>query len=139
MLDVGWQELFVIGIVAVVVIGPKDLPQAIRTFTRAIRKVRSMAGEFQRGLEEVVREAEVEEIRKEIAKTADLDIAREIENTIDPTGNLARELDMSDLQADLDATAKQSAALPPAPADTREPPASGEGPAEPQEKQEKPA
>ncbi len=112
MFDIGWQELFVVGIIAVIAIGPKDLPQAVRTFTRVIRKVRGMASEFQRGLDEVVREAEIDEIRKEITKTTEFDVTKELEKTIDPTGNMARELDMSDLQSDLDETARRSTALP---------------------------
>ncbi|MEP2543110.1 MAG: Sec-independent protein translocase protein TatB, partial [Alphaproteobacteria bacterium] len=43
MFDIGWQELFIVAILAIIVIGPKDLPRAVRTVMRAIRKLRSMA------------------------------------------------------------------------------------------------
>ena len=48
MLDVGWQEMLLIAVVAVVVIGPKDLPVAIKTVAQWVKKAREMAGEFQR-------------------------------------------------------------------------------------------
>lgn len=114
MFDIGWQELFLIIIVAVVVLGPKDLPYAIRTVTGAIRKMRVLAGEFQRGIDDVVREAELEEIRGDIQRVSNLDLTKEIEKTIDPGGTVAREIDMSDLQTDLDETARIASAPPPA-------------------------
>ena len=101
MFDIGWQELFIIALVGVIVVGPKDLPHAIRTFARMIRKVRSMANEFQRGLDEVVRDAELDDIRKDFKSVSSMNIGKEIEKSIDPTGSLRQDLDMSDVQAEL--------------------------------------
>jgi sec-independent protein translocase protein TatB len=70
MLDVSWQEIMVIAAVAVVVIGPKDLPNAIRTVAQWVKKAREMAGEFQRGVDEMVREAELADVRKQVEQTA---------------------------------------------------------------------
>ena len=55
MFDIGWPELMLIMVIALVVIGPKDLPAAIRTVTTILRKVRGMASDFQSGLEEIGR------------------------------------------------------------------------------------
>lgn len=64
MLDIGPSELLLIVIVAVVVIGPKDLPLALRTAGRWIGKMRKISGHFRTGLDAMVREAEMEEMEK---------------------------------------------------------------------------
>jgi len=64
MFDVGFDELLVIVIVAIVVIGPKDLPMALRTAGRWIGKVRRVSGHFRSGIETMIREAELEEMER---------------------------------------------------------------------------
>ncbi len=64
MFDIGASELLLIVIVAVVVIGPKDLPMALRTAGRWIAKVRRVSGHFRSGVETMIREAELEEMEK---------------------------------------------------------------------------
>ena len=64
MFDIGASELLVIVIVAVIVIGPKDLPVAMRTAGRWIAKMRKISGHFRSGLDAMVREAELEEMEK---------------------------------------------------------------------------
>ena len=66
MLDMSWGEIMVIGGVALIVIGPKDLPRALRTLGQMTTKVRRMAGEFQSQFNEAMREAELEDVRKEV-------------------------------------------------------------------------
>jgi sec-independent protein translocase protein TatB len=66
MFDLGWSELLLIAAVALIIIGPKDLPQAIRTVTQVIRKLRGMAREFQSGLDDLAREAGVDEIKRDL-------------------------------------------------------------------------
>ena len=56
MFDIGWQELFLIGVVTLVVVGPKDLPRVLRTGARFLHKARAMSREFQNGLAEMARE-----------------------------------------------------------------------------------
>lgn len=68
MFDIGWSEFLVIGIVALVVIGPKDLPRVMRTVGQWVRKARSIAAEFQTSIEEMAREAELADLRREIAE-----------------------------------------------------------------------
>ena len=81
MFDIGWQELFILAVLAIIVIGPKDLPGAIRTITKWIRKARSMARDFQDGLDEVVGEG-------------GLDIAKKIEDAVDPTSEITKDMDL---------------------------------------------
>ncbi len=66
MFDIGWSELMLIGVVALIVIGPKELPSVLRTVGKTIARVRRMAGEFQGQFQDALREAELSEIRKDI-------------------------------------------------------------------------
>jgi sec-independent protein translocase protein TatB len=65
MLDIGWSELLLVAVVAIVVIGPKDLPDALRALGRMLTKVRRMAGEFQGQFNAALREANLEDVKKE--------------------------------------------------------------------------
>jgi sec-independent protein translocase protein TatB len=64
MFDVGASELLMIVIVAIVVIGPKDLPRALRTAGRWIGRARRVSGHFRAGIETMIREAEMEEMER---------------------------------------------------------------------------
>jgi sec-independent protein translocase protein TatB len=64
MFDVGFDEMLLVAIVAIVVIGPKDLPMALRAAGRWIAKVRRVSGHFRAGVENMIREAELEEMEK---------------------------------------------------------------------------
>jgi sec-independent protein translocase protein TatB len=66
MFDIGWSELVVIGVVALIAIGPKELPGALRTFGQWMGKVRRMAAEFQGQFQEAMREAEMADIKKQV-------------------------------------------------------------------------
>ena len=64
MFDIGWSELLVIAVVAIIVVGPKDLPRLMRTLGHYVGKLRHMASDFQRQFEEAVRDSEIDEVRK---------------------------------------------------------------------------
>jgi sec-independent protein translocase protein TatB len=64
MFDIGWSELLVIAVVAIIVVGPKDLPRLMRTFGHYAGKLRRAAADFQRQFEEAVRDTEIDEVRK---------------------------------------------------------------------------
>ena len=66
MFDMSWGEIMVIGGVALIVIGPKDLPKALRTVGQMTSKVRRLAGEFQSQFSEAMREAELQDVKKEM-------------------------------------------------------------------------
>jgi sec-independent protein translocase protein TatB len=63
---IGYTELMVVAIAAVIVIGPKDLPKVLRAFGKTMAKVRGMAREFQGHLDQAMREAGVDEVKKEV-------------------------------------------------------------------------
>lgn len=66
MFDIGWPELMLVMVVALVVIGPKDLPAAIRAVTTILRKIRGMASEFQSGLDDIARQAGVDDVKRSL-------------------------------------------------------------------------
>jgi len=66
MLDMSWGEVVVIGAVALIVIGPKDLPRALRTVGQMTGKIRRMASEFQGQFNEAMREAELDDVKRQI-------------------------------------------------------------------------
>ena len=66
MFDVGWSELVVIAVVALVVIGPKELPGVLRSIGYWMGKVRRMASEFQGQFQEAMREAEMADLKKDV-------------------------------------------------------------------------
>src|SRR5262245_53580471 len=88
MFDLGWGELLVVGVVALVVLGPKELPNALRTVSNLTRAARKLAGEFQSGINEIVREAELEDARKAAQSISKDTISQAIEKAVDPTGEV---------------------------------------------------
>ncbi|GEO99449.1 Sec-independent protein translocase protein TatB [Methylobacterium haplocladii] len=90
MLDMSWGEVMLIGGVALIVIGPKDLPKALRTLGQITTKVRRMAGEFQHQFNEAIREAELDEIKRDVA-----DVKRQAESfkpSFNPVDTIRNEL-----------------------------------------------
>jgi sec-independent protein translocase protein TatB len=88
MFDFAWSEIALIAIVALVAIGPKDLPVAVRAVSRMVKKARRMAGEFQTHVDEMVREANLDEVRSQISQIRNFDFRGEVERTVDPDGSL---------------------------------------------------
>src|SRR5579885_1520226 len=78
MFDISWSEFLLIGVVALIVIGPKELPGVMRTLGQWTRKVRSMASEFQSQFHEAMREAEMADLKQQVD-----DMARDVAG-IDP-------------------------------------------------------
>ena len=67
MFDIGWSELLLVLVVALVVVGPKDLPRLIRMLGRWVGKARRMADQFRAGFDDLTRETELDELRREIS------------------------------------------------------------------------
>ncbi len=88
MFDFAWTELALIGVVALIAIGPKDMPVAIKTVAEMIKKARRMAGEFQTHVDEMVREANLDEVRNQINEIRNFDIKGEIEKAVDADGTI---------------------------------------------------
>lgn len=84
MFDIGWSELFVVGIVLLVVVGPKELPAMLRTFGRTTARMRGMAGEFRKQFDEAMKEAELDEVKKLAQDARKLDPTAEIRKNLNP-------------------------------------------------------
>ncbi len=91
MFDIGWTEMLVIAVLALIIIGPKDLPKAMRTVGQWVRKARSLAREFQAGVDEMIRESELDEARKTLEATKRSNIGKTIREHVDPEGELGAE------------------------------------------------
>ena len=72
MFDLGWQEFMMVAIVLVLVVGPKDMPRMLRSFSRFMRRAKSMASEFTSSLESAANEADLKNIIQD-AKTGEFD------------------------------------------------------------------
>jgi sec-independent protein translocase protein TatB len=96
MFDIGWSELLVIGVIALVAIGPKELPGAIYQLGRWVRRARAVAREFQGHIDDLMSQAEIEELRKEARKAASstLEFERLAAETVDPDRRLATAFDL---------------------------------------------
>ncbi len=110
MFDIGGWEFLIVIVIAIIVIGPKDLPGTIRTVSGWIRRARELAREFQSGLDDLARETDMDTVKDEIQSGLGLDdlsdpgntIRNQIEQTIDPDGNIgdAFKEDYSDIEED---------------------------------------
>jgi len=92
MFDLSWTELLLIAVVAIIFIGPKELPAALRALGRWAGKARGMAREFQNSVDDMIRESELDELRKEVRKIESGEFEREIEKTLDPKGEISEAL-----------------------------------------------
>lgn len=97
MLEVGWTEILVIAIVLIIVVGPKDLPQMLRTFGQMVSKLRGMAGEFRQQFDEALREADLDDVRKTIGDAQKLNPMNAIRDAVNPLRQVGDEI-KSDLQ-----------------------------------------
>ncbi|PZR51335.1 MAG: twin-arginine translocase subunit TatB [Stutzerimonas stutzeri] len=109
MLDVGWTEILVIAIVLIIVVGPKDLPQMLRTFGRMMSKMRGMAGDFRQQFDEALREADLEDVKKTIGEAQKLNPLNTIREAVNPLRQMG-----DDIKADLQKTTSSVSSTAPA-------------------------
>ncbi len=89
MFDIGWSELLIIGVMALIVVGPKDLPVLLRTIGRYVGIIRKQAAEFRAQFDEALRETELDQIRKDVAG-----IKQDVANTVhEATRQVEKDLD----------------------------------------------
>lgn len=97
--DIGWIEILVIAVMAIVVVGPKDLPKMMRILGQWVAKARGLAREFQKSIDDLVRESELDDLKKEVEELRKLNPIEDVKKALDPTQDL-RALDEG-LKADL--------------------------------------
>jgi sec-independent protein translocase protein TatB len=98
MFDISWTEFLLIGVVALIVIGPKELPAVMRTVGQWTRKIRNMAADFQRQFEREMREAELADLKKQV------DDVEQSVKSYDPLKGVRSDVDAigKDLEASLE-------------------------------------
>ena len=112
LFDIGWSELLLIGVVALIFIGPKDLPRALRIAGYWVGRARTLSREFQSSVDQMIREAELDEMREQLKKATEFDIEKEFHKTIDPTGELAESIKPPDIPDHFDPLPTSSEPLP---------------------------
>ncbi|HZD63239.1 MAG TPA: Sec-independent protein translocase protein TatB [Xanthobacteraceae bacterium] len=125
MFEIGWGELLIIGIVALIAIGPKELPGVLRTLGQWMSKLRRMASEFQSQFHEAMREAELADLKKQVE---DMTSQAQSYANFDPVGEVRRELESTQQQIESAMVEKPAAetASPPVAAQSNAAPAGGE-------------
>jgi sec-independent protein translocase protein TatB len=119
MFDFSWGELVVIGAVALIVIGPKELPTVLRTLGQWMTKIRRMASEFQGQFQEAMREAEMADLKREI-DTATRGFGSHFDDPFDETNRPKPEPPKPESSGASAADSTASATLPAEPAATSE-------------------
>ena len=88
MFDFNWSEIALIGVVALIAIGPKDMPVAIKAISDTIKKLRRMAGEFQGHVDEMIREADLGDVKSSIDELRSLNPKGMVQRAIDPDNTM---------------------------------------------------
>jgi sec-independent protein translocase protein TatB len=131
MFDFGLSmgELMVIALVALIVVGPKDLPRMLRMVGRFVTRVRGMAGEFQRHLDSAIREAGIDDVKKEVTSMTNFTVTADIDKQM--TEEFRKQ--SSEIKSMIDAPAKaaEPAVAPAEAAPTEPPPPAVAAPTEP--------
>jgi sec-independent protein translocase protein TatB len=92
MFDIGWSEMFVIAVVALVVIGPKDLPKVMRTIGRWVGKAKRITYEFKHHVDDMMRESELDDVRRQIQDVTQ-NPGTYVEKSIDPDKQIREALE----------------------------------------------
>src|SRR5580700_6421297 len=117
MFDLSWSELLLIGVVALIFIGPKELPGVLRTLGQWMSKIRRMAGDFQNQFHDAMREAELADLKKEVDE---MSAQAAVYSNFDPLADVRKEVEIA--QRDIESAvvdkpaAESPAAGEPAPA-----------------------
>jgi sec-independent protein translocase protein TatB len=106
MLDIGWSEMAMIALIALIVIGPKDLPRVMRSVGQWTRKARNMARDFQNSLDDMIEDEELREAKDSVKsatqrfnKRDPFNIGGSLEKHVDPDGSLREHASAIDSEA----------------------------------------
>lgn len=82
MFDIGWTEILVVAVVAIIVVGPKDLPGMLRSLGRYAGKIKRTAGEFRAQFDEAIQDTELDDLRSAVSEMSDLNPVNEIRDSV---------------------------------------------------------
>ncbi len=84
MFDIGWTEMLVVAVVAILFVGPKELPSMLRAFGKSIKKVRALAGDFQQQFNEAIEDTELDGVKDVLNDVRNLDPTKKIKDSLNP-------------------------------------------------------
>jgi len=93
MFDMGWWELSVIGVITILILGPKELPYAMKSIARFMKKARRLASDFQGHMDDLIKEADLHDVQNTVRSIKNKDFGGVIEGALDPTGEVKSELE----------------------------------------------
>ncbi|RMF08055.1 MAG: twin-arginine translocase subunit TatB [Alphaproteobacteria bacterium] len=82
MFDIGWTEILIIAVVAIIVVGPKDLPRMLRTLGRYAGKMKRAASDFREQFDDALRESELKELQSTVSDIGDLNPVNQIRDSV---------------------------------------------------------
>jgi len=104
MFGMGWWELSIVGLITILILGPKELPYAMKSLARFMRKARRLASEFQGHMDDIVKEAELGDIKQTVKSFQEKDIGGLLDNTLAPINDVKSEIQssISEVKNDID-------------------------------------
>jgi len=120
MFDIAWTEMLVLAVIIIVVVGPRDLPKVMRAIGGFMRKARALASQFQSDMDQLARESEIDELRKQARAYQDKfrQPMRELDKLVDPT--TGERVEQKPVTESDDAAAKTDTSAPQKHADEQE-------------------
>ncbi len=95
MFDIGWSELLVIAVVAIIVVGPRDLPRMLRTVGQTVGKARRMAGDFRSQFDDALKEADLDDLKKDVDSLRSLNPANALKKEIGSINEIGKDIKKS--------------------------------------------
>ncbi|MCC2113472.1 MAG: twin-arginine translocase subunit TatB [Hyphomicrobiales bacterium] len=127
MFDIGWTEILVIAVVAIVFVGPKDLPKVLRTLAQALGKLRKIAGEFQTQFNEALKEAELDDLKRDVESIKNAATFKDVRDELNPFKQVDKELRETTAALDGDKRKTASGPMSSAPVEAEAAPATPSG------------
>ncbi len=95
MFDIGWSELLIIAVVAIIVVGPRDLPRMLRTVGQSVGKVRRMAGDFRAQFDDALKEADLGDLKKDVDSLRSLNPAKALKKEMGSINEIGKDIKKS--------------------------------------------
>jgi len=95
MFDIGWSELLIIAVVAIIVVGPRDLPRMLRTVGQQVGKLRRLAGDFRSQFDEALKEADLDDLKKDVDSLRSLNPANALKKEIGSISDIGKDIKKS--------------------------------------------
>lgn len=99
MFDLGWMEMAIIGVIALMIVGPKDMPKVIRAVTEGLGRLKALSRDFRSGLDDLARDANLDKLQEDIEKVAN-SASADVNSIGGMAGDMAGDFDYAGLEDD---------------------------------------